>query len=329
MEKQGFCKILDAAETDFEGQALAVFRRQYAENPVYRDYVNALGVIPGLVRSLSAIPFLPIRFFKTHKVVTGVFEPQHIFESSGTTGMVNSRHYIKDRGDYETSFMRGFEKVYGSPEKYCVLGLLPSYLERGKASSLVFMVDALIRKSGHPDSGFYLREDAKLAAVLEKLEKAGQPSLLIGVSFALLDFAEKYSIPLNHTRIIETGGMKGRREELIRATLHERLQKAFGPAPIHAEYGMTELLSQAWSQGEGIFLCPPWLKVLVREEEDPLRVMKQGSGAINIIDLANQDSCAFIATDDAGRVQADGSFEVLGRMDGSDLRGCSLLVMDN
>lgn len=329
MEKQGICKILDAAESHFAQEALAVFRRQYAGNTVYKAYVDALGVKPEQVATVTEIPFLPIRFFKTHRVVTGEFEAQNVFESSGTTGMVNSRHYIKDLGDYETSFMQGFERVYGDPVKYCILGLLPSYLERGMASSLVYMVEKLIQKSGYPDSAFYLHEESKLAETIKKLEQAGQPSLLIGVSFALLDFAENFTIPFNHTTIIETGGMKGRREELIRAEVHARLQKSFGAAPIHAEYGMTELLSQAWSKGEGLFQSPPWMKVLVREEEDPLHVMLQGNGAINIIDLANQDSCAFIATDDAGRVYEDGSFEVLGRMDGSDLRGCSLMLIDN
>jgi len=227
---------------------------------------------------------------------------------------------------YEQSFTKSFELQYGTIEKYCVIGLLPSYLERNN-SSLVYMVNHFINKSKHANSGFYLHEFDKLFTMLQELDQQQQPVLLLGVSFALLDFAEKYILPLQHTIIMETGGMKGRREEMIRAALHQKLKEAFAVNKIHAEYGMTELLSQAYSKGDGIFTCPPWMKVLVREEEDPLSVATAGAGLVNIIDLANVYSCSFIATDDVGKVSHDGSFEMLGRRDGSDLRGCSLLVV--
>jgi len=241
--------------------------------------------------------------------------------------MISSRHLVKDLSLYRESFTRGFELFYGSASEYCIIGLLPSYLER-ENSSLVLMADDLIRQSGHPQSGFYLNEFDKLAALLRELESREQKTLLIGVSFALLDFAEQYPIPLKHTIIMETGGMKGRRKELIRQELHAILQQSFSLSAIHSEYGMTELLSQAYSKGEGIYHCPPWMKILLRDDEDPLRVITSGSGVVNVIDLANIHSCSFIATDDAGKVYPDGSFEILGRVDGSDMRGCSLLVIN-
>lgn len=310
----------------FEASALDVFKFQYENNPVYSAYVHALKVDPGGVQSLEQIPFLPVRFFKTHDIKTSLFEPAAIFESSGTSGSINSRHLMKDLSLYEESFTKGFELFYGPVKEWCIIGLLPSYLER-KNSSLVYMVDKLIHLSEHPQSGFYLDEFGKLAAVLNELEKYQQKTLLIGVTFALLDFVEKHSLPLKHTIIMETGGMKGRREEMIRPAVHDLLKKAFHVPLIHSEYGMTELLSQAYSKGEGVFNCPPWMKVLMRDEEDPFVVNHSGSGTINIIDLANIYSCSFIATDDIGKLNSDGSFEVLGRVDGSDLRGCSLLVV--
>lgn len=323
-------KIFNAGTADQDGLALELFHYQYRQNSLYRDYTDALKINPAQVTQPGHIPFLPIRFFKTQPVITTQFEPALVFESSGTTGMINSRHLVKEAAIYEASFNKTFQQFYGDPAEWCIIGLLPAYLER-QHSSLVYMVDRLIKQSVHPASGFYLYEYDRLAALLKELEEAGQKVWLIGVTFALLDFAEQYPQPLKHTVIVETGGMKGRREEWIRPAVHEKLQQAFGLSSVHAEYGMTELLSQAYSTGQGLFHCPPWMQVAVREEEDPLTVRfrenKAVSGAINIIDLANLYSCAFIATDDAGRIYPDGSFEVLGRLDNSDLRGCSLLVV--
>lgn len=254
------------------------------------------------------------------------FEPEAVFESSGTTQTLQSRHYVKSLALYEDAFFNGFELQFGNPQNYCILGLLPSYLERSN-SSLVYMVKRLMDKSAHPANGFYLHNFETLANTLKELEQKQQPTLLFGVTFALLDFAEQFQIPLRSTIILETGGMKGRREELTREEVHLQLKKSFGLQAIHSEYGMTELLSQAYSTGEGIFRCPPWMKVLVRDEDDPLHVSKKGKGAINIIDLANIYSSCFIATDDVGEVFEDGSFRILGRMDNSDIRGCSLLAL--
>ncbi|HWR32566.1 MAG TPA: hypothetical protein VN451_03525 [Chitinophagaceae bacterium] len=310
----------------FEALALEVFKYQAQNNTVYKAYLQVLGKDQEMVTSLSAIPFLPISFYKSHQVKTGEFAVQEIFESSGTTRSISSRHFVKDLSLYEGSFIKGFALFYGPVKNYCILGLLPSYLER-KKSSLVYMVDKLIQLSEHPQSGFYLNEYEQLAAVLQELEKRKQPTLLIGATFALLDFAEKFSFPLRHTIMMETGGMKGRREEMIRAEVHDVLEKAFHMSVIHSEYGMTELLSQAWSKADGIFNCPPWMKVLMRDDEDPFMIKNIGSGTINVVDLVNIHSCSFIATDDVGKLYPDGRFEVLGRMDGSDLRGCSLMVL--
>jgi len=318
-------KIFSTGESGFEALALEIFQYQLKNNAVYGAFVKALGTDTSRVTALAQIPFLPVRFFKSLEVKTGEFEHETVFESSGTTGMISSRHMVKDLSLYRESFTRGFELFYGSASEYCIIGLLPSYLER-ENSSLVLMADDLIRQSGHPQSGFYLNEFDKLAALLRELESREQKTLLIGVSFALLDFAEQYPIPLKHTIIMETGGMKGRRKEMIRQELHAILQQSFSLSAIHSEYGMTELLSQAYSKGEGIYHCPPWMKILLRDDEDPLRVITSGSGVVNVIDLANIHSCSFIATDDAGKVYPDGSFEILGRVDGSDMRGCSLLV---
>lgn len=258
--------------------------------------------------------------------MTGDFKPAVIFESSGTTGTAGSRHYVRDTSMYEESFTRCFEMFYGPVQDWCIIALLPSYLER-KNSSLVYMTEKLVRKSNHPQSGFYLDEFEKLSAALAGLEQMKQKTLLIGVTFALLDFCEKFPQELRHTIVMETGGMKGRREELIRDEVHGILKKAFGLQSIHSEYGMTELMSQAYSDGDGIFSCPPWMKILIRDEEDPFAVKTDGRGIINVVDLANINSCSFIATDDAGRLNHNGTFEVLGRADGSDLRGCSLMVV--
>lgn len=309
-----------------EALALELFRYQYGANTLYRAYVDALRVNPANVTAITRIPFLPIQFFKTHRVTAGDFEPAVVFESSGTTQTLNSRHLVKDAGIYVRSFMEAFRRFYGPVENYVVLGLLPNYLER-QHSSLVHMVQEMIVRSGHKESGFYLYEHEKLAGMLAGLEARRQPVLLIGVTFALLDFAEHHQLDLQHTIVMETGGMKGRREEWTREELHAFLQHRLGVPAIHAEYGMTELLSQAYSAGKGLFRCPPWMRVMVRDENDPFQLSTtNAAGVINVIDMANIHSCAFIATDDIGRLHADGSFEVLGRLDNSALRGCSLMV---
>ncbi|HEY4109492.1 acyl transferase [Puia sp.] len=310
---------------EFTSRALGLFQFQFANNPLYRKYTETLGVDPAGVTRLEDIPFLPVSFFKTEAVKTTGFTPETVFTSSGTTGMVTSRHEIKDLELYRQSFRTAFQRFYGNITDWCVIGLLPSYLERS-SSSLVVMVDDLIKGSGHPQSGFYLYEHEALRGLLLELEARGQKTLLIGVTFALLDLAEKYSFSLRHTVIMETGGMKGRRRELTRAELHAFLIRRLGVESIHAEYGMTELLSQAYSPGQGLFTCPPWMRMLVRTEDDPLEVRTEGEGILNIIDLANRWSCAFLATDDVGRIYPDGRFEVAGRVDNSDMRGCSLLV---
>lgn len=333
MDRQWNDKVLAVTAPGFDGLALRLFAWQYEGNPVYRAFCDALGRNPGNVESVTRIPFLPVRFFKSHPVVTGVFEPAVVFESSGTTGMVNSRHLVNDLLLYEGSFMKGFEQVYGPVRDLVIIGLLPSYLERGN-SSLVYMVDRLVKASGRTGSGFYLHDTEALARQLRQLEREGQRSVLIGVTFALLDFAAAFPMPLEYCTIMETGGMKGRRREMIRAEVQDILRSAFSLPEVHSEYGMTELLSQAYSTGGGLFRCPSWMKVLLREEEDPLEVRMPGAGgtgpftgAVNIIDLANVHSCSFIATDDAARLHPDGSFEILGRLDHSDLRGCSLLSL--
>lgn len=318
-------KIFAVETTDFEQLALDVFQFQYNNNAIYQHYVNALSIVGSNVRSVDQIPFLPIRFFKTAEIKTTVFEPEAVFESSGTTQTVNSRHYVKDINIYRHSFLQAWEQFYGPVQDWCVIGLLPAYLER-QNSSLVMMVNEMIKLSQHTHSGFYLYEHEKLASVLQELERHGQKTILIGVTFALLDFAEKYPMPLQHTIVMETGGMKGRRREMTREEVHGLLNTAFQTLVVHSEYGMTELLSQAYSYGNGIFNCPPWMKVLIRQDDDPLDVRVSGSGVINIIDLANLYSCSFIATDDVGTVKPDGSFEVLGRIDTSDIRGCNLLI---
>jgi Acyl-protein synthetase, LuxE len=338
MQCQWKDKILAVNGSTFEALALDLFRFQYENNTVYKQYTDALQIDTAAVQTIDQIPFLPIRFFKSHRIETTAFEPATVFESSGTTGSINSRHFVKDTQLYQEAFTKGFELFYGPLKGWCFLGLLPSYLER-ENSSLVFMVNELIRLSDHPGSGFYLDEYNKLGSLINELEDRGQKTLLIGVTFALLDFASVYSSgrhgrSLKHTTVMETGGMKGRRKEMVRHEVHAILKNAFDLPMIHSEYGMTELLSQAYSAGEGVFRCPPWMRVLIREEDDPFEIRDTGfqsvasvSGAINIIDLANIYSCSFIATDDAGKLFHDGRFEVLGRIDNSDIRGCSLMVV--
>jgi hypothetical protein len=314
--------------TAFQHVALAVFRYQYQNNAVYKAYCDVLKKTPEQVHAIDNIPFLPISFFKTHNVTTGdnSINPL-VFESSGTTGQAASRHIVPDAALYKQSFRQGFRHFYGPVLDYCILGLLPSYLER-QHSSLVYMVTDLVRESRHRDSGFFLYDFERLADTLDRLEKEGQKTLLIGVTFALLDFAERHARPLQHTLVMETGGMKGRKRELLREEVHGILKKSFSIAAVHSEYGMTELLSQAYARHNGRFYSPPWMRVLLREEDDPLSAGPHlTTGCISIIDLANIHSCAFIATDDLGKIYEDGSFEVLGRLDTSEIRGCSLLVL--
>ncbi|MCI2229399.1 acyl transferase [Polaribacter sp. MSW13] len=314
-------------EVEFTNIALAVFKHQFTNNKVYRSFCDLLYVHPSDVKSVEEIPFLPIEFFKNKKVVSSLDEVQETFTSSGTTGSVTSKHFVTDIQFYKESYLKGFNHFYGNIEDYVVLALLPNYLERN-GSSLVFMVDDLITKSKNLESGFYLNNIEELAKNLIKLDKAGQKILLIGVSFALLDLIELQQFNLQNTIIMETGGMKGRRKELIRDELHQLLQNGFGVKEIHSEYGMTELLSQAYSKGKGVFETPPWMKILTRDTEDALTINSLGkNGGINVIDLANYNSCSFIATQDLGNVQKDGTFEIIGRFDNSDIRGCNLMVL--
>lgn len=311
---------------------MEIFLFQYRNNELYRTYVDAIKLDLQSVDSIEKIPFLPISFFKTHQVKTTDFTPQIIFESSGTTGVSTSRHLVKSAALYKSSFLKTFKLFYGNPSQWCILALLPGYLERNN-SSLVYMVNELIRNTHNPGSGFYLHDHEKLYQALVKNEIMEKPTLLIGVTYALLDFAQQYSLKLQNTVVMETGGMKGKKEEITREEVHDELKNQLGLSIIHSEYGMTELLSQAYSKGEGRFFCPPWMKILIREYNDPFAVMagcqqkKPVNGLINIIDLANLYSCSFIATDDVGRLHVDNSFEVMGRRDLSDLRGCSLLTL--
>lgn len=314
-------------ERTFRAMALEVFHFQAQAVAVYREYLNVLGVEHENVKAIEEIPFLPVEFFKSHQVIREDMKPEVIFESSGTTLSTPSRHHVADISMYRESFTRGFNKFYGTPEKLCILALLPSYLER-KGSSLIHMMDHLISRSKHPQSGFYLDNLEDLNRILKERNTDGQPTLLLGVSFALLDLAEMYPVILSdNISLMETGGMKGRRKEMVRGELHETLRAAFAVKEVHSEYGMTELLSQAYSSGSGIFSCPPWMHVLVRDPNDPLSLLDEGSaGGINIIDLANLNSCSFLATGDLGKRYPDGTFEILGRFDHSDIRGCNLLV---
>lgn len=315
----------------FENLAIELFRHQAANNPVYQEYLKNLKGDTKKVKTLFQIPFLPIGFFKTHKVICDKEEPEQLFTSSGTTGNTQSKHYVSDLALYEESFRKGFEYFYGNIRDYCILALLPSY---AKSSSLVYMMNDLIKQSEHPDSGFYIDNHEELAEKLIILEKNKQKVLFFGVSFALLDFAETGHVSslkkFGGLIVMETGGMKGRRKEMVRDELHKMLCNKLEIDKIHSEYSMTELLSQAYSKGNGRFNSPPWMKVLIRDINDPLTLIGNNkTGGINIIDLANIHSCAFIATQDLGRTHNDGSFEVLGRFDDSDIRGCNLLMGEN
>ena len=314
-------------EQDFSEVALAVFKHQFQNNRVYRSFCDLINVHPSDVLKVTEIPFLPIQFFKSRKVVASKDEAQEVFTSSGTTGSITSKHFVTDISLYKESYRKGFYHFYGNIEEYTVLALLPNYLER-KGSSLVYMVDEFITKSNNVESGFYLDNLEELTQKLIALDKKGQKVLLIGVSFALLDLIEKQQFNLKNTTIMETGGMKGRRKELVREELHAILRGGFGVTEIHSEYGMTELLSQGYSKGKGVFKTPPWMQVLTRDTEDALTINPLvKNGGINVIDLANYNSCSFIATQDLGKVHKDGTFEIIGRFDNSDIRGCNLMVL--
>lgn len=308
----------------FDLQVIQLYEKQFSNNLIYRSFCDLVHKHPSDCESVIEIPFLPISFFKTHKVLTGNPECSHIFESSGTGGKTSS-HHVADIEVYEQSFFNCFELFYGHPNQFAVIGLLPGYLEKPN-SSLIYMIQKLIEISDCVDSGFYLDNYQKLHDVLKRREQANQKTFLLGVSFALMDFAEQFPCSLQHTILVETGGMKGRRKELVREELHAQLKQYLDVGDIQSEYGMTELLSQAYAKDNGRFRCPPWMKVLVRNPNNPLDIQAHGSGCLNIIDLANKNSCAFIGTDDLGRVYSDGTFEVIGRADSSDVRGCNLMV---
>lgn len=319
-------------EDDFQATCLEIFSFQYDHCEIYRKYVDLIKVKKSDVKSIDKIPFLPISFFKTQIVVTTIensYNPEIIFSSSATTGVTQAKHHVLDLAIYERSFREGFKMFYGEPEEYAILALLPSYLER-EGSSLVYMVDSLIKASKNPHSGYFLYDHEDLYQAIVNLEKTGQKVLLIGVTFALLDFAEKHSLPSSDNVkriIIETGGMKGRGTEIPREELHKILSKSFCEEKIHSEYGMCELLSQAYSIGDGLFSCPPWMKIYIRDINNPFAQVPKGNrGAINIIDLANLNSCAFIETEDIGRLHENGMFSVEGRLANVEIRGCNMLV---
>jgi hypothetical protein len=330
-----------SSQKQFEKIALKVFRFQYENNLIYQEFCDFLKTDVAKVKSLQQIPFLPIQFFKSHKVVSNKNPSQEIFSSSGTTSPlapkdgiadkkvanITSKHFVTDISFYEESYRKGFSQFYGNIEDYTILALLPSYLER-EGSSLIYMFDDLIKRTNNPESGFYLHNHEELIDSLVKLDNSSKNVILIGVTYALLDLIENKKFELKNTIVMETGGMKGRRKEMIREELHEYLCQGFGVTAIHSEYGMTELLSQAYSLGNGVFECPSWMQILIRDPEDALTYVADGkSGGINVIDLANLNSCSFIATQDLGKKNPNGSFEVLGRFDNSDIRGCNLMVI--
>ncbi len=320
-------KILSVTDLNFEETALEFFAFQYTKVKVYRQYCDSLKQNPGNVKSVSQIPFLPIEFFKTHSVIAEGETAAKTFESSGTTGQISSKHQVADLSLYEESFLKCFQQFYGDVNEYVIIALLPSYLERDN-SSLVYMAKELIKRSGQNASGFFLYEFDKLYDWLDVLKTSKRKVILLGVTFALLDFAAQHKIDFPDLIVMETGGMKGRREELTREEVHLQLKNSFAVKHIHSEYGMTELLSQAYSKGDGVFQSPPWLKIFTRDMYDPLRLLEENkAGVINVIDLANLYSCSFIATGDLGRVNSNGTFEVLGRMADTEVRGCNLMVV--
>ncbi len=320
-------KVFTTKNENFAETVWEVFKFQAANVVPYKNYIQYLGINPSNINQINQIPFLPISFFKSQNIIAQNQASQQTFLSSSTTGKGQSKHPVANISIYQTAFTQGFKLQYGNPSDYCILALLPSYLER-TGSSLVYMANHLINESKHFNSGFYLDEWDKLANVLQQNEEKGLKTLLLGVSFALLDFVARHPMQLEHTIIMETGGMKGRRKELTRFELHKELKEGFGVNEIHSEYGMTELFSQAYAKKEGRFVCPPWMKVYTRTADDPFGYTDFGkTGALNIIDLANIYSCSFIETEDLGRVYEDGSFEVLGRMDFSEVRGCNTMIV--
>ena len=315
------------SEISFKKKTLEIFKLQFENNNVYRSFCDLLCKYPSEINDINDIPFLPIDFFKTKAVITSNSNIQQTFTSSGTAGSKTSKHHVKDLKLYENSFIKGFEQFYGSIDNYTILGLLPSYLERD-GSSLVYMVNTMIEKSNSPKSGFYLKDLEKLRDTIFELESKKEKTLLIGVSYALLDLIESYEFKLEHTIIMETGGMKGNRKEMVKSELYSILKKGFGVEHIHSEYGMTEMLSQAYSKRDGFFSSVNWMKVLIRDPEDYTTILTNGKcGGINIIDLANIHSCSFIATQDLGKLHSNGLFELLGRFDQSDIRGCNLMLV--
>jgi len=313
-------------EKDFEILALKTFQHQANHCSIYQEYISLRNITVESVEKITQIPSLPVEFFKSERIRTGAFHPAKIFASSTTTGAIPSHHHVKDLSIYEQSFLTGFKSVYGDPSDYVILGLLPSYLERPD-SSLVYMVEKLISLSKHDESGFFLDNYDALFQRLQSLKNSKKRFLLFGVTFALVDFANAFPADLSGNIVIETGGMKGRQKEITRGELHDLLRAKFNLTAIHSEYGMTELLSQAYATEDGRFRCPTWMKVFIRDLNDPCTLLEpMQTGAVNIIDLANVHSCSFIATDDLGRMHPDGSFEILGRYDQGDVRGCSLLV---
>ena len=314
-------------ERQFSEIALQTFNFQYNNNPVYGSYIKKLNTDISKIKHYKDIPFLPIDFFKTHTILSSEEKVQTTFRSSGTTGMTPSQHHITNLSIYEKSFINAFEQFYGNIKDYTFLALLPSYSERNN-SSLIYMVERLMQISNKTDNGFYLYNHEDLYKKLNELEAKKQKTILIGVSFALIDFFEEFKISLSSTTIIETGGMKGRKKEIVREELHKIIKSATGLKNIHSEYGMTELLSQAYAKTENKYKSPPWMKILIRDTNDPFSILKTGkSGGINIIDLANINSCSFIETKDLGKIHNNNTFEVLGRFDNSDVRGCNLMVI--
>jgi len=315
-----------SSDLEFNEKALKIFHWQAKNIPVYKEYISSLELKPENINKIEEIPFLPIQFFKSREVIEKSHAPETIFKSSGTTETGRSQHFVADLNLYQQSFTKGFELAYGKVCNTCVIALLPNYQEQGD-SSLVYMIDSLIKGSNHSKSGFYLNEKNALLDTLLELKKSKTKTLLIGVTYALLDFIEKQKIDFSNLIVMETGGMKGRRKEIVREELHEMLCAGFGVSQIHSEYGMTELLSQAYSSGNGVFNAPAWMKILTREINDPLSLCKESkTGGVNVIDLANINSCCFISTQDLGRTLGDNQFEIIGRFDNSDTRGCNLMI---
>lgn len=313
-------------DISFNEVALEVFRHQADTSPIYKKYINSLGINAKDIMHYSKIPFLPIQFFKTQNIIESGKNPTITFSSSGTTGMINSQHHVVDLDWYHQSFKKAFELFYGNIEEIAIVALLPSYLERD-GSSLIYMIDDLIKSSKQPESNYFLYNHEELCQTLLELKQKQTPTILIGVTYALLDFIENYSIDFPDLIVMETGGMKGKRKEMVKEELHKILCTGFSVDQIHSEYGMTELLSQGYSTGQGLFKTPPWMKIMIRDTNDPLSLLNnQKTGAVNVIDLANYHSCSFIATQDLGRLNPNNTFEILGRFDNADIRGCNLLV---